>query len=404
MPSLGWLPFQQAKNPIDAATESASAVTNIFDAINRAKTSAVQRALAQQELQHQIAIAPLQQQALQLQNQAESAKIPYIGPLAQANIEGTKELSKWRDANATYKGTVAPSIVDKNEASAGLSGARQSALQQTMDQNDAMNPIKIQDAQTRSAALPGQIQSNLDLVKARMTDMGVHTHNQEIMGPLLAGHMDAATQQLHAKAVQEEASTAVMAKALAAGTDTKDSAAPQNVAQHWDWNQPDAIPNFLNYTQLYTQQKLDPSGQKALFDKDGSFTSGIQAAGKTLGMGIVNERLKQEAMQQQNQAQSQQIRQGLMQLLGGAQQPPQGSPGGADQVAQSQATPPSSASPPASAPTPAASPQSASSPAQAAPQYPEGAIFRLPSTGQRYKIINGQPVEILPNAGTVAPN
>lgn len=384
--------MQQAMNPVEAAATAAGATTNIFDAINRAKLSGVQRALAQQELQHQIAMDPLQQQAEALQNQSEAAKLPYVGQTAQANIAGLYALGGLRSATANNKNAVTPSVIDKNEAAAGLSGQRGDLIGQTINQNSQIDPIKVQDALTKSNALPGQIQSNLDLAKTRMNDLGVHAHNQEIMGPFLAAHMDAATNQLHAQAAKDEAATDVMAKALAAGTDTKDSAAPQNVAQHWDWNQPDAIPNFLNYTQLYTQQKLDPSGQKSLYDKDGTFTTGVQAAGKTLGMGIVNQQMKQQAIQQQNEVQSQQIRQGLMQLLSGGQRQPQ-------QAAPAPVAPPQAAPPP---PSPSPSPQPIAPPPQSAappgPQYQEGAILTSPSTGRMFKIVNGQPVELPPNA------
>lgn len=385
--------MQQAMNPVEAAATAAGATTNIFDAINRAKLSGVQRALAQQELQHQIAMDPLQQQAEALQNQSETAKLPYVGQTAQANIAGLYALGGLRSATANNKNAVTPSVIDKNEAAAGLSGQRGDLIGQTINQNSQIDPIKVQDALTKSNALPGQIQSNLDLAKARMNDLGVHAHNQEIMGPFLAAHMDAATNQLHAQAAKDEAATDVMAKALAMGTDTKDSAAPPNMAQHWDWNQPDSVPSFLNYTKLYLQNKLDPTGNRTTYDdKAGTFVNGLNSAVQSLGMGIVNEHSKQQAMQQQNEAQSQQIRQGLMQLLGGSQRPPQQAPPAP--VAPPQAAPPS--------PSPSLSPRPIAPPPQSAappgPQYQEGAILTSPSTGRMFKIVNGQPVELPPNA------
>lgn len=394
MPSLGWLPFQQAKNPIDAATESAGAVTNIFDAINRAKTSAVQRALAQQELQHQIAIAPLQQQAEELQNQSEAAKLPYIGPTAQANIAGLYALGGLRSATANNKNAVTPSIVDKNEAAAGLAGQRGDLIGQAIDQNNVINPIKVKDAKTRSDALPEQIQDNLGLIKQKMADLGVHTHNAEVMGPILAGHMDAVTQSVLSHKAKDDAATAAMQMALSKGTNSGDWTSPEKIAEHWDFNDPNALPDLIKYTQAQLVAKNDKNGAQTTLDAN--YANNFLGPATRTATGIANELQKQ----QQNEMLSQQFRQRLMQLLGGGQRPGQTPPAAPGPVAPPQAAPPLLMP---QAPIPGAAPPVQASP-QGAPQYPEGAIFRLPSTGQRFKIINGQPVEIPPNAGSVAPN
>lgn len=402
MGAMNWLPMQQPMNPIEAAQAGSGIVGNIFDAMDRVKSSAIQRALALQELQNQAALAPLQQQALALQNAGVTTKNQYIAPEAQADINLKNTHGGYFDALGNYKATIAPSISDKNETAANFNAVKQALGQQQVDQNDVMNPIKAQNAAVQSAALPGQIQSNLDLVNARMNDLGVHTHNQQLIGPILAQHMDAGTAQLHAKANEDDAHTAVLTKILNGTGDNKDALAPQNVAPHWDMSTPEGRASFIKYTQMYTSAKLDPTGMKAMADTSGAFSQGIQDAGGSLGTGIINERMKSQASDQQQQ----QIRAGLMQLLsGGQQQPPgqvpQGAPPPPGMPPQGAVPMPPAPMPPAAPPT-AAPPQQAAPPA--APRFAEGQVIVSPSTGRMFKIVNGQPVELPPNASASPTN
>lgn len=95
--------MQQAKNPIDAAAEGLGIVNNIVEASQRAKQSALQRAIAQQELQHAAVMNPLQEQlmAAQVSGEAEQGK---------TNLEKAKADIANLTSEAHYKDLLAPHL------------------------------------------------------------------------------------------------------------------------------------------------------------------------------------------------------------------------------------------------------------------------------------------------------
>lgn len=361
MPSIDWLPMQQNPSALEGFQVGQQGVTNIIDATNRYKRSAIEQQLAQQELQHKMAMDPLQQQLaaqgiltpddIQTNHDLAKAHLNLLGVQAHAAEVTTPALARHYDALTANLGAE----TEKNRAQAdsirSLMDTGQTKGGKPMDWFDPRSLVEQVDPND-----PAQVKSFMDMLGASIA----HKIDPNLMGGIdTQDRANAMAQTIGSGMIRARQQKLAHQQALVQGIGMMMSRARAAFGGQPDAAAGGAPPDLPGQVQTPTGPTPLPTQESQPAPTTSSF------------MGASSHPWQYRSSD-------------------GASTPP--IPGLGVQQPQAQAPMPQAA-----APSPQAAPAQPAAMA-APPGVPDGSIIRQKSTGQRFLVQNGQ-LTPLPNAG-----